>query len=641
MKFNLNPEQQVAADHVTGPCVVTAVPGSGKTMTLTARVVNLITNHNVAPKNILCLTFTNKAAGEMRERSAKAIGQLSSEIWFSTFHSLCLAVLRKYGDKVGLSAGFSVYSEKEQRELMEKIARMHELHCKPNETYEMCRAVNDFREEIDDFEHAVREFDSTKRAIMAEYLTSLDDFNAVDFSGILYKTWKLFEKRPDAAENLHKRFKFVMIDETQDTNTIQYEIVRKIVDPGKTRKGNVFIVGDLNQSIFTWRGAKPENIMRIVDDFDDVKQVVLPRNYRSTPQILAAAEMLIRNNDDARDVNLIATRKDGSDVSVYQHPMPEEEARRVVMSIMEMRHRGYKYKDFAVLYRTNELSKIPEMWLRRYEIPYRIVGGFSFFDRREIKLALSYMSFMTNPMDTVSFSKIIECPRRGIGKTMVGRLERLCQQEKINMLEACRRIGEIKGATVVIQHAAAKFVGAFDKWRTEELRGLGAAKVAGGLLRDTGYLEFVEKDMPKDVNDGSKRMSNVDELLLGISEFEQSHGNAKVLDYLHTVQLMSSVDEAKEDDAVTLLTMHSAKGLEYPVVHIVGCEEKIIPHSMAVNEDRLDEERRLMYVAMTRAKDHLFINYCSGRKKFDKSRMQHYMVKCRPSPFLFEIGAVE
>jgi len=634
---NLNPEQLEAVNHFTGPCVVVAVPGSGKTMTLTARIVHLVRNKGIDPRNLLCLTFTNKAAGEMRDRSSKVLGQQSSEIWFSTFHALCLAILRKHGKYVGLTDSFSVYAERDQRDLVEKIARMHELDASPGEVGEIARAINDFREEIDDFEHAVQEFGPTQKAIMREYLQTLDEFNAVDFSGILYKVWELFRVKPAAAEQLHEKFKFLMIDETQDTNTIQYEIVRRIADPKLTRKGNLFAVGDFNQSIFAWRGAKPENINRLFQDFDDVKRITLPRNYRSTPQVLEIAQRLIRNNSNARDVELISTKPNGPNVIVQQHPQPEEESRRLVSAIVDLHRQGYRYQDIAVLYRTNELSKVPEMWLRRYQIPYRIVGGFSFFDRAEIKLALGYLAFFSNPQDTVSFARIIESPRRGIGKTLVGRMERICQQEKATMLDVCRNLKGVKGATVISQTAASKFAATVDKWKQAEAAGTPLATVVAGLLQDMKYVEYVEKDMPKDPDEASRRMNNVEELLSGIADFQQQKPGAKIVDYLHTVQLMTSIDRAKEEDAVSLLTMHSAKGLEFPVVYIIGCEENLIPHSMAVQERGYDEERRLMYVAVTRAKERLVINHCRARHRFDRKRLQQIMFGCRPSPFLAEM----
>jgi DNA helicase-2/ATP-dependent DNA helicase PcrA len=636
--MNLNPEQQQAVGHFLGPCIVTAVPGSGKTMTLTARVVNLLTKHHVHPSQILCLTFTNKAANEMRERVAQKAGVLADGVWISTFHALCLAVLRKYGSHVNLEPGFTVYSEKDQKELLTKIARMQEVELSPYQISELARAVNDLREDIEDFASATRSFPAASKDIMKEYLQSLDDFNAVDFSGILFKVWQLFKKKPVAAKRLHDKFKFVMIDEMQDTNTIQYEVVRAIADPDRTRKGNFFAVGDFNQSIFSWRGARPENIQKVAEDFDDVVEIVLPRNYRSTEQILEVAQRLIRHNDNARDVELISTRGSGAEVTMKVTAFPEEESERVAREIQRLcDQHGYQYSDFAILYRTNSLSKVPETFLRRHGIPYKIIGGFSFYDRKEIKIALAYLSFLSNPHDTISFAKLIQSPRRGVGPTAVGRLERLCHKDKISMLEACKRADEIKGISATARAEISKFVQTIEKWKSENDGGCALSKVVSGLFNDTGYTVFVENEMAKDEREGEQRAANLEEFMVGVVDFEQQKPKAKVVDFLHSVQLLTTDEKEVDEEQVSLLTMHSAKGLEFPVVFVIGCEDKMIPHPLAVKERGEDEERRLFYVAMTRAKDHLYLHRCKTRRGFSRSTQRYEFLPQFPSRFLTEI----
>ncbi|KKN26824.1 hypothetical protein LCGC14_0870830 [marine sediment metagenome] len=636
--MDLNPEQKLAVQHMEGPCIVTSTPGSGKTRVITARLVDLIKNKSISPANILCLTFTNKAANEMRTRAAKMVGELSQQIWISTFHSLCLAVLRKYGEHVNLFPGFSIYSEKDQVDLITKITRMHEYECKPYKIKELAKEVNDFREDIANFAIHASHLFPVEKEIIKEYLSTVEEFNAVDFSGILYKTWQLFNKKPEAAVKLNSKFQYTMIDEMQDTNTIQYEIIKQIVDPKGNRKGNLFVVCDPNQSIFGWRGAKPENINKIKDDFDNVQEIVLPRNYRSTAAILRAAERLIRHNDDAGQVNLISERGEGHDITIASHSSPEDEASSVVYTIQHLRKKyNYNWQDFAILYRTNALSKVPEMHLRDAQIPYKIVGGFSFFDRREIKTALAYLAFFANPCDTIAFARAIAFPRRNVGEVVVGRLERLCQQEKIPILEACKRCNEIKGISSIGKKNLLSFVNVYESCRKQQDEGKPMADIAARIISDTGYYKHIEEESLSDKAE-AKRIDNLNELLSGIVDFQKQRPHAKVADYVQSTRLMTDYGE-KSEDAVMLISMHGSKGLEFPAVFIIGVEQNIIPHVYCLDDTK--EERRLLYVATTRAKSHLFINYCMRRRKFSfaqKGKSWGNNMEYRfPSPFLEEM----
>lgn len=625
--MNLNPEQQQAVDHVDGPCIVTAVPGSGKTRTLTARVVSLI-KHGASPSNILCLTFTNKAANEMRERVAAEVGGLADSIWISTFHSFFLAVLRKYGGEIGLSPGFSVYGDGDQRELIEKLARMHEYETNRWGISSIMKAANDFREDIVSFETVTRELRPVEAEIIKEYLETVKKFNAVDFSGILAETYRLFQKKPKAAEVLAKRFQYILVDEWQDTNTIQYETLKLIAQ----HHNNLFVVGDPQQSIFAWRGAKPENINRVREDFPDVKEITLPRNYRSTRQILGHAERLIRHNDDAKAVKLISEAGDGDPVRFWSFGTPEHEANGIAGAIMELADKhGYSWKDCAILYRMNALSKLPEVELRKMSIPYRIYGGFSFFDRSEVKTTMAYLKFAANPQDTHAFTKAIKTPSRGVGTTTVGRLERYCQEQNVDMLTACKNCMGIK-MPATARSGIEKFTAIIEKYRAKNLDGAPLQEIAEGLLTDSGYYQHMKDQSEKD-QDWQRRIDNVNELLIDVAEYGNQNPNARLADYLQAMELMTSDDKEDSDNSVSLLTMHSAKGLEFPVVFIIGAERDIIPHKAALRERGEDEERRLMYVASTRAKKLLFLSHCQLRRKWGEGAQSVY-----PSPFLHEMN---
>lgn len=636
--MNLNAEQKQAVDHFKGVCVVTAVPGSGKTSTLTARVMDLVQKKDVDPSNILCLTFTNKAANEMRERIAEQAGQVAEKVWVSTFHALCIAILRKYGSRVGIESNFSIYTEKDQKELMDKVVRMHgyEPTYRKKTINHYCKVANDFREDIADFDTHIQELAHPGPAVIKEYLELLDKWNAVDFTGILYKTWLLFKRHPKATRILNNKFQFVLVDEMQDTNTIQYELVHSIVDPEKKRDGNLFVVGDFNQSIFSWRGAKPENIQRVSHDFDKVSEIVLPRNYRSTSHILQSAQNLIRHNDNARDVHLVSERGDGQPVSFKRHFDVESEANYIAAAIQGMKAKnGYSLNDFAVLYRTNALSKQPEIALRKYDIPYKIVGGFSFFDRREIKDALAYLSFVANPSDSIQFARAISSPRRSLGSTAIGRIERYCQDNNISILEACQS-PDVK-LTSKMRENLNEFVGVIQKAQHAQASHEGLSSVVSNLLKNSGYYEYVENEDAKEYKT-SKRIDNLDEFLASVADYEEKKPTATIRDFLHTVQILTSdLADSEDDDAVTLLTMHSAKGLQFPVVFIVGVEKEIIPHQMALAERGEKEERRLMYVAMTRAKSVLTISYCLNRRKYSFGEKRNRTMVCEPSIFIKEI----
>lgn len=621
--MNLNPEQQKAVNHINGPCVVTSVPGSGKTRALTYRVINLL-KHQIDPYNLLCLTFTNKAAEEMRSRIYEQTGEMSKKIWIGTFHSLCVAILRKYGDRVGLSSSFSIYDDKDQLSLIEKIARMKGMDSNSYYSRSLAELINNWRESMPDHEHFPAD-NSADNEILQEYLKTLDEFNAVDFSGLLDKTWMLLNDHQDVADMLSRRFKYISVDEAQDTNAIQYAIVNKLGS-----HGNVFIVGDIHQCIFSWRAARPENMEQFKKDFSNVNSITLHRNYRSKANILTASQKLIRHNSNASDVMLKAEKGLGGIVDVKSYYNPDIEAQQVARTIKKLKYeRNFKWSDFAVLYRINSMSQPIEVMFKKEHIPYKIIGGFSFFDRLEIKNALSYLSLLTNPHDTIAFSRAIQSPKRGIADVVIGKIEKLCKDKHLSIFDAIKTNEIELNSKQKIE--LNKFVNLFDKYKNQQ----NMLDIASGLLKDSGFYDYIQKISKEDL-DYQKRSDNINELLVSINSYFTDNSTKTLTDYLQNISLLASNTEEDNEDSVQLLTCHSAKGLEWNVVMIIGAEDGKMPHYRCIDDNKqLEEERRLMYVSMTRSMECLHISYCLNRvSQYNRFKGN----KCNPSRFLREAG---
>lgn len=997
--MKLNPEQIKAVSHFNGPCIVTATPGSGKTLVLTTRVIYLISKKGTDPRNILCTTFTNKAADEMKDRIIRQVGDQGKLVFVNTFHGICLAILKKYGNRIGLPKEFSVYSEKDQIELTAKICRMQDYEYNDYYIKRIMKAVNDYREDThpDSFQDHVKNLPLIEIDIVQDYLKFLDEFHAVDFSGILFKCWQLLEDK-EVVKILSDRFKYILVDESQDMNSIQYDICKRIgthknlfwvadfnqcvkegqdvwisfrngryqtkrieqikkgdkvlsacgenkiklsevlyrqkVDkntieiriktasgkkiectfnhhffvkrgicweaPDKNfvylmRKNEKFRIGtsqfygnkerspgmrngfafrcqceqadvgwvisyhnslkqarteekilsykydiptevficrnskgmftqiDLDQihdqinskcgalkllsdkhidfnaphwirdctrtskrstfsiflladrgahryairsshqefideiekcgyemfhgssdvkytkryegsnqslkkildfkekicdiadkinhivlfrnkckpvrgdsllivpasslmigdfipvldnngfvmldqiksinsyqnsgtyydleiadthnfvtngivhsnSIYGWRGARPEILKQIKKEFPEVNEITLPRNYRSTSEILEAAERLINNNDDTDPVQLISEKGHGNEISIQNPLTPEEEAQNIAfrIKVLKSKHPEYSWKDFAILYRTNFLSKTIEIELRNANIPYHIVGGFSFFDRKEIKNALAYLSFVVNPFDTISFARAVSEPKRAIGTQAIGKIEKLCRDEKISILDIKDKIDDLN-FTKKTRENLKSFIDMMQRFHNLH-KTCPVSQLVINLFDESGYIKHI-----KSISEGdqlsSQRIDNLNELINSIAQFEQSKKNNRLSDYLNNIKLLTSSDLEDDQDAVSLLTMHASKGLEFNVVFVTGCDQNIIPHPLALKERGPQEERRLMYVSMTRAASYLFISYPQRRQKFLPNGRLIY-INCQPSPFLFEL----
>lgn len=628
---NLNAEQALAASHINGPCIVIAIPGSGKTTCLTERVFHLLQN-NIKPNNILCLTFTNKAANEMKERLLKKIGDTSSGIWISTFHKLFIAIIRKYSNKTTVSPNFSIYDENAQKDLIEKIARLKNLDIDKNLLYYLIKCSNDYRENLlDNFD----EFNLKDCYIdvIKQYYETLDKLNVVDFSGILYKTYLLINKYPEVQQELSERFKYVLVDEWQDTNKIQYEITKKI-----SSHGNLFVVGDECQSIFGFRGSKPENMNLIKQDFENVKEVVFINNYRSSDEILKVAQKLIKNNPNTEHINLKSVRGKGDAVDVIPFDSPEHEAGFIAYEIENAKFKKkLKWNDFAILYRINSLSRNLEMSLKQKGIPYKVYGGFSFFDRKEIKTVISYLSFLSNPSDTISFVKCISTPTRGVGDAAVTKIEQIAHDNNCSIFQACKMAIEQKLLSKTALNSLSIFINYFEKYKKIETdNSMSLFDMVSSLMKETGLYEYMKKQSDKDP-DWQKRIDNVNEFLKSIEDYQNSSKSPNLSSFLQTIQLYSSADE-EEKDCVSLMTIHAAKGLEFKYVFGVGLEQGILPHKRSIDENNIFEERRLMYVLATRSKDKLFLSYCKNRKTmniYNSGANKNIMTK--PSIFLSEM----
>jgi DNA helicase-2/ATP-dependent DNA helicase PcrA len=457
------------------------------------------------------------------------------------------------------------------------------------------------------------------------YIRELRDANAVDFSGMLYLPWRILCKSPKLAEKMSKRFQFVLVDEAQDTNEIQYETAKKLA-----AHGNLFMVGDFQQSIFSWRGAKPENLNQFNRDFPNAVNIVLPRNYRSHSEILERAESVIHRNPDTDHVALIAERGMGGGVHYHQYEDERDEASSVIQKIREYHDAGYKWEDIAVIYRLNKLSQVFEMDLSQDGIPYRTRGGRSFFDCKEIKTALAYLKLLVNPGDSSAFARAIGSPKRGVGDTLIGQIDNLAKEKNITVTEAAARV---KARTGTARAQLDEFGTLMDEMRVLLNSGGSLMTVAENLINRSGYKAQLNEEAADEV-DGPRsylRVENMDGFLTSIGEFEDASKKPSLEHFLQRIALTQDGDKDKQTDAVSLMTMHSAKGLEFSIVFIVGAYDGVIPHFLAEEEGRMEEERRLFYVAVTRAKDHLHISYPEEVRRYNRRNFTYR------SPFLVEM----
>lgn len=614
----LNDMQQQACEHVDGPLLILAGAGSGKTRVITHRVAYLIDQEGVNPLNILAITFTNKAAQEMRERVNLIVGDGADRVWVSTFHSLCVRILRRYADRLGYGKSFDIYDADDQKSLVKSILKDLQIDPKryPEKMFmsEISKAKEKYMS-CDEFARKnATDFAATKVAdVYMEYQNRLRKNNAMDFDDLIYKTVELFEHNPDVLDSYQNRFRYIMVDEYQDTNHIQFLMVKMLARKYK----NLCVVGDDDQSIYKFRGANITNILGFEKEYPEAEVIKLEQNYRSCGNILAAANAVIQHNEGRKDKALWTDRDAGEKISFEQCDTEYVEGDMVASRIKSLVRQGVSYRDIAILYRTNAQSRILGEKMVYNNIPYRIYGGTNFYARKEIKDVLAYLKVVNNSTDNLYFRRVVNVPKRGIGEASLGKLESYANAYGISMLEAAERAKEIPGmaartAGKIIQFA--ELIASF-KSMIEEQESLDT--IYDRILDETGYESEL---IAEHTEEAMTRLENIDELRNKIVEFAEDREDTGLSEFLEEIALVSDLDSLSEnDDQVKLMTLHSAKGLEFPYVFICGMEELVFPSGMALNSDdpdAIEEERRLCYVGITRAMKKLYLSAA-------KERMMH------------------
>lgn len=602
----LNAPQKEGVFSVDGPVLLLAGAGSGKTRVLTHRVAYLIDEMGVNPWNILAITFTNKAAGEMRERVDRLIGMGAEQVWVATFHATCVRILRRYIDRLGYDNHFTIYDADDQKTLVKGIIKKLNLDPKKYKERALLGAISSAKDELvspAEFELKTAG-DYGQRAIAMvyrEYQEALKKNNALDFDDLIVKTVELFRRDTQVLSYYQERFRYIMVDEYQDTNTAQFELVRLLAD----RYRNLCVVGDDDQSIYKFRGANIRNILDFEQVYPEAKVIKLEQNYRSTQNILDAANAVIHHNVGRKDKSLWTEKEGGSRVHFRQFDTAYEEAEFIADDIAHRIRRGEgTYRDFAVLYRTNAQSRLLEERMITENLPYDVVGGVNFYSRREIKDVLAYLKTIDNGQDDIAVKRIINVPKRGVGLTSVEKVQDYAETRGISFYDALREADQI----MTLGKAAAKlnsFVLLIQTFRSK-LEYYGIKELIEDVLEKTGYLTELEHT---DEEDAQERIANIDELISKAAYYEETHDEPSLSGFLEEVALVADIDGVGEsDDKVLLMTLHSAKGLEFPQVYLAGMEDNLFPNYMSiVSDDRteIEEERRLAYVGITRAREEL------------------------------------
>ena len=632
MQAILNPPQQEAVEHMEGPLLILAGAGSGKTRVITHRVAYLM-EQGINPYNILAITFTNKAAGEVRERVDDMLGYGSESVWISTFHSLCVRILRRNIEQIGYASNFTIYDTDDQKRVIKEVTKYLQMDPKmyPERMLmaEISRAKENF---ISPHEYDLEAQGEYRKMQIArayiEYQKRMHSNNALDFDDLLYKTVQLFQDYPEVLERYQERFRYIMVDEYQDTNQIQFLLVRQIA----RKYRNLCVVGDDDQSIYKFRGANIMNILNFEQEYPDAKVIKLEQNYRSTGNILNAANAVIHHNTGRKDKTLWTAREDGDLIEYKQYENEHQEAEQIAWKILEYKAKNrLNYSDFAVLYRTNAQSRVLEEKLIIKNIPYKIYGGQNFYARLEVKDLLAYLKTVANGADDIAVKRIINVPKRGIGATTIGKIEAYALSQEISFMDALYQVEDVPG----IGKAAAKiqrFTDLISDLRDELAQGLMLQELYDEILERTGYREEL---LAEHTEESMNRIENLEELKNKIVIYEENAEHPDLNELLEEVALVAEVDSLNSsDDKVVLMTIHSAKGLEFPYVFLCGMEDGLFPGTMTINSgdpEEMEEERRLCYVGITRAKDRLFLSSA-------KQRMMHGSNNYNPiSRFIKEI----
>lgn len=626
----LNKEQALAVQTTDGPMLILAGAGSGKTKVLTCRIAHLL-QHGVAPYRILAITFTNKAAAEMRERVDRMAGEAAKDVWLFTFHAFCARLLRRDIDKLeGYGNNFAIYDTSDAQNVVKQVLKEMNLDEKRFQPAGLCARISSAKNQLlspVDYAKAANDFYEEKAAqIYASYQEKLRQNNALDFDDLLLLTVQLLQENAEVREKYQDKFQYIMVDEYQDTNHVQYLLTKLLAG----RHRNICVVGDADQSIYGWRGADIQNILDFEKDYPDAKLIKLEQNYRSTQVILDAANAVIENNTGRKPKNLWTDNGTGREITYFQAMDERDEARFVIEQLQRLQQEeNMRLGDMAVLYRTNTQSRVFEEMLIKSGISYNMVGGMKFYERKEIKDILAYLRVIFNPNDSLSLLRIINVPRRGIGDATLGRLQAYAAENGLHLFEVLSNAAAVPGLN-------SRFVGKLDELSGIIFELMGEAEevpvkqLIEDVMQRTGYLE--ELQLSKNVQDQS-RVDNLMELLSVAEDFAKGGEENTLENFLANVALVSDIDDAElGEDAVTLMTLHSAKGLEFPVVFLAGMEEGIFPHARTLmDEEEIEEERRLCYVGITRAEKYLFMSNARMRTIYG------HTVSYPPSRFLQEV----
>ncbi|MFT7822783.1 DNA helicase PcrA [Bacillus siamensis] len=621
----LNPVQQEAVKTTDGPLLLMAGAGSGKTRVLTHRIAYLMAEKHVAPWNILAITFTNKAAREMKERVESILGPGADEIWISTFHSMCVRILRRDIDRIGINRNFSILDTADQLSVIKGILKERNIDPKKFDPRSILGSISSAKNELIEPEEFAKTaggyYDQVTSDVYTEYQKKLLKNQSLDFDDLIMTTIKLFERVPEVLEFYQRKFQYIHVDEYQDTNRAQYLLVKQLA----ARLENICVVGDSDQSIYRWRGADIANILSFEKDYPSANVILLEQNYRSTKRILQAANEVIKNNSNRKPKNLWTENDEGVKLSYYSGDNEFGEGQFVAGKIYELHSSGRrKLSDIAILYRTNAQSRVIEETLLKAGLNYNIVGGTKFYDRKEIKDILAYLRLVSNPDDDISFTRIVNVPKRGVGATSLEKIASYAAMNGMSMFQAIKQIDFI-GVSAKAANALDGF-GAMIENLTNMQDYLSITELTEEILDKTEYREMLKAE--KSI-EAQSRLENIDEFLSVTKNFEQKSEDKSLVAFLTDLALIADIDQLdqKEEesggkDAVTLMTLHAAKGLEFPVVFLMGMEEGVFPHSRSLMEEaEMEEERRLAYVGITRAEEELYLTNAKMRTLFGRTNM--------------------
>ncbi|MDR9419337.1 ATP-dependent helicase [Gracilimonas sp.] len=629
----LNKQQKQAVTHTDGPLLIVAGAGSGKTRVLTYRIAYLLQQYKAAPEQILALTFTNKAAREMKERIQHLIGDKAKKLWMGTFHSIFSKILRFEADKIGYGSDFTIYDNNDSQTVIKQI--LQELNFDPKEIKPktIYNKISDNKNQLITADTYQEKFigstlDDITARVYKVYNKRLKQSNAMDFDDLLVKPIELFQQHPEVLEKYQDRFKYILIDEYQDTNHAQYKVTKMLA----AKYENICVVGDDAQSIYSFRGADISNILNFKEDYEDATQVPLEQNYRSTKAILQCADSIIKQNTKQLEKTLWTEQDYGERITLLENFDERDEANRIASHIQDLKMRqGYKNNDFAILYRTNYQSRVFEDALRRKDLTYQLVGGLSFYQRKEIKDVLAYLTLLVNPHDETNLLRIINEPSRGIGNKSIQDILKQAREEGRSMWSIIQKVEELD-VYKPAKKRVREFVDMIDRLQDNLANGESFTNTVKGILEQSGYMKALVEE---NSHESMMRRDNIIELQNAISYFEKGKSNPSLSAFLQEISLITDQDKFDEDKpAITLMTVHASKGLEFPVVFIVGLEENLFPMGARNNFDvDIEEERRLFYVAITRAEERLYFSHCRSRFKFGEETRQ------ARSRFLDEVDA--